>query len=117
MNQDYLIDTHTYASFFRILYNSTYIDRSASEEVLSMLTEASFQDGLVAGVPAGTTVAHKFGSRQTRDGKDQLHDCGIVYATGKPYILCIMTQGKDFTKLAAFIKDVSARVYTNTINP
>lgn len=111
MNQDYHIDTRTYASFFRILYNATYIDRPASEEILSMLSDASFKDGLIAGVPTGTVVAHKFGSRKTDSGKDQLHDCGIIYAPGKPYILCVMTHGNDFTKLADFIKNISSVVY------
>lgn len=110
--KDYKIDIHKYASFFRILYNATYLDRSASEKLLSTLSEASFQDGLVAGVPNGVAVAHKFGSRQVdTSGKVQLHDCGIVYAKNKPYILCVMTQGTDFTKLAAFIREVSKQVY------
>ncbi len=112
---DYKIDTHKYASFFRILYNATYINREDTEVILRSLAEASFKDGLVAGVPASVTVAHKFGSRQVdASGKVvQLHDCGIVYATGRPYILCVMTQGSDFTKLAGFIKGVSELVYTN----
>src|SRR6185503_17380876 len=114
MNQDYLIDTHTYASFFRILYNATYLDRHDSEEILTTLTEASFKDGLIADIPASVTVAHKFGSRKVDDaGKVQLHDCGIIYVPGKPYILCVMTQGTDFNKLADFIQSVSKLVYND----
>jgi len=112
--QDYTITTHRYGSFFRILYNATYDDRVASEKILKTLTATEFPDGLVSGVPAGITVAHKFGTRAVDDkGTVQLHDCGIVYAPQKPYILCVMTQGHDFTKLAAFIKSVSASVYQN----
>ncbi len=131
--KDYQIDTHKYASFFRILYNATYIDRasseallksltdaSLSEALLKSLTDASFQDGLVAGIPRGIVVAHKFGSRKVDDSglpaqadKVQLHDCGIVYAPGKPYLLCVMTQGTDFMKLATFIKDISTLVYSD----
>ena len=111
--QDYKIDTHKYASFFRILYNATYIDRSSSEKILQSLTETSFKDGLVAGVPQGITLAHKFGSRQVdiKPNTVQLHDCGIIYVPNKPYILCVMTQGSDFTQLADFIKQESALVY------
>jgi beta-lactamase class A len=113
--QDYKINTHKYASFFRILYNATYLDRTDSEKILQVLTKTSFQDGLAAGVPEGIAVAHKFGSRQVDAAGNivQLHDCGIIYATGKPYVLCVMTQGSDFTKLATFIKDTSALVYKN----
>lgn len=115
---DYNITTHKYASFFRILYNATYVDRVASEKILKTLTGATFSDGLVAGVPSAVNVSHKFGTRGvTSDGSVvQLHDCGIVYAPKKPYILCVMTQGSDFTKLAAFIKDTSAAVYSSVIS-
>lgn len=113
--QDYKIDTHKYASFFRILYNATYVNKSSSESILKSLTDASFKDGLVAGVPQGVLVAHKFGSRQVDASGNtvQLHDCGIIYAPQKPYILCVMTQGTDFTTLAGFIKSVSESVYKN----
>ena len=110
--KDYKIDTHKYASFFRVLFNATYLDRSDSEKLLKILSESSFKDGIVAGVPSSVTVAHKFGSRQVdNSGKVQLHDCGIVYAKEMPYILCVMSQGTDFTKMATFIKDVSRTVY------
>jgi beta-lactamase class A len=114
--QDYKIDTHKYASFFRILYNATYVDRTASEAILKTLTDTSFNQGLNAGVPANTVVSHKFGTRQVSDNTVQLHDCGIIYAPNKPYVLCVMTQGSDFTKLANFIKDASAAVYNAVIN-
>jgi hypothetical protein len=41
----------------------------------------------------------------------QLHDCGIVYLPGKPYLLCIMTRGQDFTNLTSTVKEISALVY------
>ncbi len=104
-------------SFFRILYNATYLDRIASEQILEILTKTTFSEGIVAGVPESTRVAHKFGSRELVDqsGSRQLHDCGIVYAKN-PYILCVMTQGRDFTALANFIKDVSAVTYNAVAN-
>jgi beta-lactamase class A len=113
LGSDYKIDTHTYSSFFRILYNATYIDREDDEEILGLLAKTQFTVGLVAGVPAGTTVSHKYGAREIdgAGGLEQLHDCGIVYAPGKPYVLCVMTQGSDFTKLADTIKQISAAVY------
>lgn len=113
--KDLAVDVRTYASFFRILYNATYLDREASETILTMLSQSTFRDGIVAGVPENTVVANKFGTRNIagRDGVKQLHDCGIIYVPDNPYILCIMTQGKDFEELANFIKDVSKLVYEN----
>lgn len=111
-NQDYVIDVKTFGAFFRILYNASYIGQQASERLLSTLAESTFHDGLVAGVPQTVTVAHKFGTRSLADTSvKQLHDCGIIYAS-KPYILCVMTQGSDMTKLATFIEAISHIVYS-----
>ena len=110
--EDYKIDVHTYASFFRILFNATYIDRVASEWILGTMTRSTFTEGIVAGIPSDIPVAHKFGTRENAaSGIRQLHDCGIIYVPNNPYILCAMTQGADYTKLAGFIKEISALVY------
>ena len=109
---DYTTTVHTYAFFFRILFNATYLSRTDSEHLLSVLSETRFKDGIVAGVPAGTVVSHKFGERTLSDGGlVQLHDCGIVYKPGDPYLLCIMMRGKDFPSLASSIADVSKLVW------
>jgi len=115
--EDYSITTHKYASFFRILYNATYVDRTASEKILKTLGNTTFDSGLVAGVPSGINVSDKFGTRGVNASGTvvQLHDCGIIYAPKKPYILCVMTQGSDFTKLADVIKNISSLVYQNVI--
>lgn len=107
------IDVHTYASFFRILYNATYLDQKSSEFLLTLLTNTTFKEGVIAGVPLNVPVAHKYGTRELANGTKQLHDCGIVYAENTPYILCVMTQGTDYSKQARFIQEVSERVYRN----
>jgi hypothetical protein len=65
-------------------------------------------------VPENVVVAHKFGEKVLDEaaGTYQLHDCGIVYAGDTPYSLCVMTQGKDIDRLAGFISEVSALVYS-----
>jgi beta-lactamase class A len=110
-----------YASFFRLLYNASYLDRSSSEEVLSLLSNTEYDGGIVAGVPENMVVAHKFGEYAPTDfggtGLDidedevQLHDCGIVYYPGKPYILCVMTRGKNFKNQENVIKEISRFFY------
>jgi beta-lactamase class A len=110
-----------YMRFFRILYNATYLGKTSSRNALTMLSETNFKDGIVAGVPADTTVAHKFGERSIEATnvstatieKRELHDCGIVYYPGTPYGICIMTEGKDLTTLASVIAQVSSAVYSD----
>lgn len=103
-----------YASFFRILYNAAYLNEYYSEKSLDLLSRTKFFDGLVAGVPLGTKVSHKFGERENNDldtADKQLHECGIIYFPRHPYLLCVMTRGDDFEKMSNFIADVSHLVY------
>jgi beta-lactamase class A len=112
----YTTSVRTYASFFRILYNGTYLSHRSSQYMLSLLTRSTFTEGMRAGVPEHIPVAHKFGER-FRDGElAQLHECGIVY-TEQPYILCTMLRGKDIKKLSPVIADISRTVYEGMGKP
>jgi beta-lactamase class A len=108
----YTMSVRTYASFFRILYNGTYLTHENSEYLLSLLAQSTFKEGIVTGVPPDVVVAHKFGERE-RDESSlvQLHDCGIIYAKDNPYILCVMLRGKKMESLAPVIADISRTVY------
>jgi len=101
-----------YSSFFRILYNSSYLNRTMSEKALELLSGVDFADGIVAGVPKDTMVSHKLGERiYVETGEKQLHDCGIVYKKEKTYMICIMTRGFDFNYLPEIIQNISRMVY------
>lgn len=101
-----------YATFFRVLYNASYLSKAMSQKALEYLSASEFKQALVAGVPPGTIVAHKFGERTFADSDTkQLHDCGIVYYRPQPYLACIMTRGDDFAKLSGVIREVSALIY------
>jgi beta-lactamase class A len=110
---DYAISAKLYASFFRVLYNSTYLDRDSSEWALSLLSQAQFEKGLRAGVPAEVPLAHKYGiEAATYEGDDlQLHDCGFVYYPDSPYLLCVMTRGHNIGNLGTTIAGISKMVY------
>ncbi|TSC69413.1 MAG: beta-lactamase [Parcubacteria group bacterium Gr01-1014_56] len=107
----YSMKVRTYASFFRILYNASYLERTESEYILSLLSQSKFTIGIVAGTPGGTTVAHKFGETRFPNGDTQLHDCGIIYKPGQPYLLCIMTHGNDFKIQSQIIADISRIIW------
>ncbi len=101
-----------YSSFFRILYNSSYLNRTNSEKALKLLSETKFNSGLVSGIP-GVKISHKFGERFYEDSEEkQLHDCGIVYLREAPYLLCIMTRGSSFEDQATIIKNIALIVHT-----
>jgi len=106
--------TQEYSRLSRTLYNATYLSVHESERALDMLSKTNFTQGIVAGVPEGTKVSHKFGvyySEERSGTKRELHDCGIVYYPEHPYFVCIMTRGNDYQVLEGVIKDASALVW------
>jgi len=106
----YLLSVELYASFFRILFNASYLNREMSEKALEFLSKTDYRKGLVAGVPPKIPVAHKFGLRKI-NGRKQLHDCGIVYYPDHPYLLCVMTSGLIPEYLDTTIAEVSRFIY------
>jgi beta-lactamase class A len=116
--QDNSMSLNGYAAFIRVLYNASYLNRELSEKALKHLSNSVFREGIIAGTPPGVEIASKFGERtvhvndegQERDVK-QLHDFGIIYFPKHPYLLGVMTRGKDFKELGKVIRDISHEVY------
>ena len=101
-----------YSSFFRILYNSTYLNDELSSKALGILTKSDFKLALRKPIPNDIRVAHKFGERtSSRSNLKQLHDCGIIYFPNHPYSLCVMTKGNDFNEQSEQISKISEIVY------
>ncbi len=111
-SRDDYMSVKSYASFFRILYNASYLNREMSEKALELLSMVDFKEGLVAGVPRDTVISHKFGERGISSSNVlQLHDCGIVYYPSNPYLICVMTRGTNFGKLKEVIRTISSKIY------
>ena len=107
-----------YATFFRVLFNASYLNRKNSEKVLDLLTKVEFKEGIVAWIDSNISVAHKFWERGLigANGREekQLHDCGIVYYPSHPYVICVMTRWYDWGKLRWVLWDVSHIIYSET---
>lgn len=109
-NKPYQVNTVSYAGFFRILYNTSYLSKKNSERALQLLSQVEFNRGINSGLPKDIVVSHKFGIRS--DGPiNQLHDCGIVYYPKHPYLLCVMSKGGKFPDMERSITEVSKFVY------
>jgi beta-lactamase class A len=82
--------------------NGRAVSAEASAQMVEILKRQKFRDGIPAGLPAGTTVAHKTGNI-TRIH----HDAGIVYAS-RPYVLVVLVRGIDDQKTSgALIAEIS----------
>jgi beta-lactamase class A len=113
--QNYTITAKQYAVLLRVLYGATYLGRQYSEKALQIMSQATYNEGLVAGVPKGTAVAQKFGealdSTNPSAPEINLSDCGIIYHPTHPYILCVMTKGKNINSLTQTISSISNVVW------
>lgn len=108
--QNYPIGTKEYTYFMRSLFNASYLTIKNSEFATELLSKCNFTKGLVAGIPPGTKIAHKFG--ESGDPLEKhLSESGIVYLNSGPYTITIMTKGKEMEKLPEVIKQLSAAVY------
>lgn len=107
------LSVETYASFFRILFNATYLNREMSERALALLARSDLPPGLPDLAPAGVEVAKKYGHYKLSEAgeADQLHVCGIVYYPQSPYLVCVMTRGSDTANLSAAIGKITSEIF------
>jgi beta-lactamase class A len=82
------------------------VSPAASAEMVEVMARQKFNEGIPAGVPAGTKVAHKTGSI-TRIR----HDAGIVFAP-RPYVLVVLVRGlQESARADAVIASISRAVW------
>jgi beta-lactamase class A len=96
---EYSVTAANFSNFFKVLYNGTFLSPMMSEKAIEILMKCDFNQGMEAGLPQGTKIAHKFGEWGNREGRHELHEMGIIYLGSKPYLLTIMTAGKEVEKL------------------
>ena len=78
------------------------VSPEASRQMVDLLERQHFNDGIPAGLPPGTVVAHKTGSITRIQ-----HDAAIVYAP-RPYVLVVLVRGIDDEKRGnALIADIA----------
>jgi beta-lactamase class A len=82
------------------------VDPRSDAEMIQILKRQTFNEGIPAGLPEGTAVAHKTGSI-TRIH----HDAGVVYAE-RPYTLVLLVRGiQDKKQSAKLMATLSKIVY------
>lgn len=81
---------------------------ASSDTIRALLLAQEFNDGIPAGLPPGTRVAHKTGEITAI-----AHDAAIVYPEGRgPWVLVVLTRGYPERKDAARLQaDLSGIVY------
>jgi len=111
----YYFTTKQYSLFMRVLYNAAYLSIDDSEFATELLSKCDFEDGIKLGIPDNVEIAHKFGEAGTPI-EMQLHESAIVYLKNKPYLLTVLTKGKDNKTLSKLIGEISSVTYKNMLN-
>jgi beta-lactamase class A len=84
------------------------VSAKASDEMIKIMLDQRFNEGIPAGLPPEVRVSHKTGSITKAN-----HDAAIVYPPDrKPYVLVVLTRGLEDEKAAhKLIADISRVVY------
>ena len=108
--KDVPITAKDFSLFMRVLYNASYLSTDDSEYCTELLSHSDFVKGMLSGIPKEVKVAHKFG--EAGDGVNaHLNESGIIYVNKSPYLLTVMTKGKDYKVLPSVIGDISQKVF------
>jgi len=82
------------------------VDDDSSRAMVTILEKQTFNEGVPAGLPEGTRVAHKTGEITKIH-----HDAAIVYAP-RPFVLVILARGiSDQKDSATLIADITKMLY------
>jgi beta-lactamase class A len=85
------------------------VDQDSSTQMIEILERQKFNEGIPAGLPPGTRVAHKTGEITKIH-----HDAAIVFAP-RPFVLVILVRGlADKKDSAALMADITRQVYQAT---
>jgi beta-lactamase class A len=85
------------------------VDAESSREMIEILERQKFNEGIPAGLPPGTRVAHKTGEITKIH-----HDAAIVFAR-RSFVLVILVRGlADMKDSSALMAEITRRVYRAT---
>lgn len=110
-----LISAKSYGSILKSLYFSSILNKDNSHLILELLTKTNFSDKMVAGVPPDVLVAHKIGDYKDDKGEEGYRDCGIVYVSRRPYLLCMVSSTDEQTARER-MQAVSKTIYDYVAN-
>jgi beta-lactamase class A len=103
--------SHDLMRILRTLGEQKAISPDASREMIDILLAQEHNDGIPAGLPRGTRVAHKTGSITAIS-----HDAALVFPDGRaPYVLVVLTRGfQKGDESDAAIAGISREVWAYT---
>ena len=123
-DKHFIANVNSMAYYFMVLYNASFLTKTASKYALDILTKSTFKEGLAKGIDPNVLIAHKFGERtlsyyvgnKLENLQTEFHEFGIVYLKNRPYLLGVMTRGQQSNELQTMVSDISKMVYDDFKN-
>ncbi|MBK9483082.1 MAG: serine hydrolase [Bacteroidetes bacterium] len=123
-DKHFIANVNSMAYYFMVLYNASYLTKTASKYALDILTKSTFKEGIAKGIDPNVLIAHKFGERtlsyyvgnKLENLQTEFHEFGIVYLKNRPYLLGVMTRGQQSNELQSIVSDISKMVYDDFKN-
>ncbi len=123
-DKHFIANVNSMAYYFMVLYNASYLTKTASKYALDILTKSTFKEGIAKGIDPNVLIAHKFGERtlsyyvgnKLENLQTEFHEFGIVYLKNRPYLLGVMTRGQQSNVLQTIVSDISKMVYDDFKN-
>jgi beta-lactamase class A len=123
-DKHFIANVNSMAYYFMVLYNASYLTKTASKSALDILTKSTFKEGIAKGIDPNVLIAHKFGERtlsyyvgnKLENLQTEFHEFGIVYLKNRPYLLGVMTRGQQSSELQTMVSDISKMVYDDFKN-
>lgn len=123
-DKHFIANVNSMAYYFMVLYNASYLTKTASKYALDILTKSTFKEGIAKGIDPNVLIAHKFGERtlsyyvgnKLKNLQTEFHEFGIVYLKNRPYLLGVMTRGQQSNELQSIVSDISKMVYDDFKN-
>ncbi len=116
--QEDALSLNSFAAFYRVLFNASYLSEEMSEKALRYLSKSSFREGMASGIPPNISIASKYGERiipATSSDEEteliQVHEFGIIYHPNRPFLLGVMARGNSDEQLKKVIRDITRLVY------
>ena len=97
---------------FRRIAERRAMSEKASDEMVKVMLDQQFNEGIPAGLPQTARVAHKTGSITKVN-----HDAAIIFLPNrKPYVLVVLTRGiQDEKRAHKLIADISRVIYESAV--
>jgi len=100
-----------YSIFINAIYNASTLSPEYAEYAANLMANCDFKEGFFKGFPPNTRMWHKFGQWKGKEHDPELHESGVVYIQGKPYLITIMTRGKETNKLAEGMQAICRKIF------